>query len=497
MDHSKENSSSYSSNDSFTTIKSNVSESTRYELRNSSISPLVDSNSNVPINKVVLLSPYTEKEPELIKSHNQSSQSGMSEQPELIGSYNKVMLDKDKGKKREHVKKDFLNISTSTSLNIKKTGVENRDRLGFNKNKGKGKEREHITEKDFCATFPSTFSNTTQTDDRFDIPVPTTRIPNQFTPTNIRPMVNQEPGYFDCIERNRNFHPIYSPPYFNGMQKNDYFPGLPPNFSNQFTPTNIRPMINQGPDYFGCMEKMNDFYPICSCPLCFSNKLSGIQANYYIPEPITRISNQPTFNNFGPMVNHDPGYVERSDFRNIIPPTSLNSMQIPVSTTRTSKLSTPTKIRPVANPKSVKKQSSKPNSAAVANSKSAKKQSSKPSSAAVANPKSAKKQSSKPSNAGCVKKVIEFFNSYNHTFYIFDIVEEFSYKYQEIYQEDNIHLLPFNHNPRVLLEMLNKLLSDRLNQEKTDSRNFIKLEILAKEYYEKLTSAEETQGNSH
>ncbi|RIA81649.1 hypothetical protein C1645_836649 [Glomus cerebriforme] len=468
MDYSKESSSSYTSNDSFTSIQSNVSESTRYELRNSSISPLVASNNNVPINKFVVLSPYTEKEPELIKSYNQSNNNNFpvnkvmvlsphtEKEPELIGSYNKVMLDKDKGKKREHiVKKDFRNISTSTSLNIKKTGVENRNRLGFNKNKGKGKEREHIAEKDFRATFPFTFSNTTQTDGRFDIPVPTTRIPNQFTPTNIRPMVNQEPGYFDCIERNRNFHPIYSPPDFNGMQKNDYFPGLTSNFSNQFT--NIRPMVNQGPDCFGCMEKMNDFYPICSCPMCFSNNLNGIQENYCIPEPITRISNQPTFSNFRPVVNHNPGYVERSDFRNIIPPTSLNSMQIPVPTTRTSKLSTPTKIRPVANPKSVKK------------------------------------QSSKPSSAGWVKKVIEFFNSYNYTSYIFDIVEDFSNKYQEIYQEDNVHLQPFSHNPCVLLEMLNRLLSDRLSQEKTDSKNFIKLEILAEEYYEKLTSAEKNR----
>lgn len=65
-----------------------------------------------------------------------------------------------------------------------------------------------------------------------------------------------------------------------------------------------------------------------------------------------------------------------------------------------------------------------------------------------------------------VEKVIEFFNLYNYTFDIFDIVIDLSNKYQEIFQEDSAHLQPYHNNPCVLLEILSNFLSKRLNSGK-------------------------------
>jgi hypothetical protein len=65
-----------------------------------------------------------------------------------------------------------------------------------------------------------------------------------------------------------------------------------------------------------------------------------------------------------------------------------------------------------------------------------------------------------------VEKVIKFFNLYNYTFDIFDIVIDLSNKYQEIFQEDSAHLRPYHNNPCVLLELLSNLLSKRLNSGK-------------------------------
>ncbi|RIA99753.1 hypothetical protein C1645_869794, partial [Glomus cerebriforme] len=62
-----------------------------------------------------------------------------------------------------------------------------------------------------------------------------------------------------------------------------------------------------------------------------------------------------------------------------------------------------------------------------------------------------------------VEKVIRFFNLYNYTFDIFDIVIDLSNKYQEIFQEDRVHLQLYHNNPCVLLELLSKFLSNRFN----------------------------------
>ncbi|RIA98870.1 hypothetical protein C1645_731325 [Glomus cerebriforme] len=96
----------------------------------------------------------------------------------------------------------------------------------------------------------------------------------------------------------------------------------------------------------------------------------------------------------------------------------------------------------------------------------------------------------KPNYVCCIKKVISFFNSYDYSFNIFDIVIDFSDKYQEIFPEDNFRLQPFYNNPCVLLEMLNNLLLYRLNIGVDNMENFVKLEMLAEEYYEKLINAE-------
>ncbi len=65
-------------------------------------------------------------------------------------------------------------------------------------------------------------------------------------------------------------------------------------------------------------------------------------------------------------------------------------------------------------------------------------------------------------NSSFVKKVIEFFNSYNYKFDIFDIVIDLSNKYQEIFQEDSVDLQQYHNNPCVLLELLSFFLSTKL-----------------------------------
>ncbi|CAB4380413.1 unnamed protein product [Rhizophagus irregularis] len=89
-----------------------------------------------------------------------------------------------------------------------------------------------------------------------------------------------------------------------------------------------------------------------------------------------------------------------------------------------------------------------------------------------------------------VEKVIKFFNLYNYTFDIFDIVIDLSNKYQEMFQEDGAHLQSYHNNPCVLLELLSNFLSKRLNSAGVHGTDFINLETLAAEYYEKLKSAE-------
>ncbi|GBC07108.1 hypothetical protein RclHR1_07250010 [Rhizophagus clarus] len=102
--------------------------------------------------------------------------------------------------------------------------------------------------------------------------------------------------------------------------------------------------------------------------------------------------------------------------------------------------------------------------------------------------------SPKGQQTSCVEKVIKFFKLYNYTFDIFDIVIDLSNKYQEIFQGDSAYLQPYHNNPCVLLELLSNLLSKRLNSD-VHGTDFINLESLATEYYEKLKRAEiERQG---
>ncbi|CAI2163450.1 13566_t:CDS:2 [Funneliformis geosporum] len=108
-------------------------------------------------------------------------------------------------------------------------------------------------------------------------------------------------------------------------------------------------------------------------------------------------------------------------------------------------------------------------------------------------------KSPQKSESSYLKKMVEFFESYNYTFDIFDILIDLSNKYQAIYQEDGVHLRNFYNNPCALLELLNDLLSTKLksvNDHDVDFINIeniakdINLEKLAKEYYEKLRNAE-------
>ncbi|RIA87285.1 hypothetical protein C1645_740242 [Glomus cerebriforme] len=263
MDSTKESSSSFDSNvfnSQPLSSYSEISESSQNKLRNNSILSLVSVNDNFPVNKVMVLSPYIEKV------------------PELIGSYNKVVLEKDKGEKQKHIaERDFHTIfpSNSSSLNTMRAYDVNHN---HNKNEGKakGKEHEHVTER---------------------------------------------------------------------------------------------------------------------------------------------------------------------DFHSIIPFTSLNNMQIDGEY-------------------------------------------------GILEPKFTKQQLCEHSYVGCIKKVINFFNSYNYTLNIFDIVIDFSDKYQEIFPEDNFYLRPFHNIPCILFKLLNNLLLYRLNLGDDDVRNIAKLEMLTEKYYEKLTNAE-------
>ncbi|RIA88656.1 hypothetical protein C1645_826010 [Glomus cerebriforme] len=238
MDLSKESSDPFTSNVFCAQPLSNqskINESLQNELRNDAIS-----HNNFPVNKVMVLSPYIEKE------------------PELISSYNQVVLDKDKGKKREYItERDFCTVIPFSSLNTIKTDDEN---YNHNKNKGKGKDKEyeHITERDYRAIFPSISLNTMQADYEYNIPEPTSTKINH-TPVELQLC---EPNYVGCIENERDF-PAITPSISSNTMQSDYEYSI-----SETTATKIRPVVNHTPveqqlcesSSVGCIKKVISFF---------------------------------------------------------------------------------------------------------------------------------------------------------------------------------------------------------------------------------------------
>ncbi|GBB93066.1 hypothetical protein RclHR1_02100015 [Rhizophagus clarus] len=95
-----------------------------------------------------------------------------------------------------------------------------------------------------------------------------------------------------------------------------------------------------------------------------------------------------------------------------------------------------------------------------------------------------------------VEKVIKFFDSYDYEFDIFNITIDFSNKYQEIFRGDSVYLKPYHNSPCILLDQLRTILSNKINSACVHETDFVNLEKLAAEFYEKLLSAEINHQNS-
>lgn len=67
------------------------------------------------------------------------------------------------------------------------------------------------------------------------------------------------------------------------------------------------------------------------------------------------------------------------------------------------------------------------------------------------------------SSISFVGKVIRFLNSYNYEFDIFNLMIDFSNKYQEIFQSDSVYLKPYHNNSYILLHQLSIILVNKIN----------------------------------